>query len=109
MSNIIHSQDTQHHKIEKEKQTVTFMIAFYCKHKHNTNQLCNNCNLLTQYALKQLDNCKYGNNKTACRDCKTHCYKPEMRQKIREVMRYSGPRMIFYAPILTIKHFMKMK
>lgn len=109
MPNIIQHQRTKQNKIEKEKHTVTFMIAFYCKHKHKTAELCNNCTLLSQYALKRLDNCPYGELKTACRDCKTHCYKPEMRQKIREVMRYSGPRMIFYAPLLTLKHFIKRK
>ena len=34
--------------------------------------------------------------KTFCSNCKVHCYKPEMRKKIRAVMRFSGPRMIFY-------------
>ena len=42
--------------------------------------------------------------KTFCSNCKVHCYKPEMREKIRTVMRYSGPRMIFHAPIPAIRH-----
>ena len=33
-----------------------------------------------------------------------HCYKPELKKRMREVMRYAGPRMIFFHPITTIKH-----
>jgi hypothetical protein len=43
-------------------------------------------------------------SKTFCSNCKVHCYKPEMREKIREVMRFSGPRMILHHPITSIRH-----
>ena len=33
-----------------------------------------------------------------------YCYHPKMRQKIKEVMRFAGPRMIWYHPIWTLKH-----
>lgn len=42
--------------------------------------------------------------KTFCNNCKVHCYKPEMREKIRQVMRYSGPRLLFRNPIIAAKH-----
>jgi hypothetical protein len=32
-----------------------------------------------------------------------------MREKIREVMRFSGPRMIFYHPITAIRHVIESK
>lgn len=47
--------------------------------------------------------------KTFCSNCKVHCYKPEMREKIREVMRYSGPRMIFHHPAAAIRHVILTK
>ena len=43
--------------------------------------------------------------KKTCRNCPIHCYKPEMKKRIQEVMRYAGPRMFFFHPITTIKHF----
>lgn len=43
-------------------------------------------------------------HKTFCSNCRVHCYKPEMREKIREVMRFSGPRMIFYHPVPAVYH-----
>jgi hypothetical protein len=33
-----------------------------------------------------------------------HCYKPAMREKIKNVMRYSGPRVTFRHPILALFH-----
>ncbi len=34
----------------------------------------------------------------------THCYGPTYREKIREIMRYGGPKMLFVSPIQVIKH-----
>lgn len=42
--------------------------------------------------------------KTFCQHCKIHCYNQEMRKKIKEVMRYSGTRMLLYHPIIVIRH-----
>lgn len=42
--------------------------------------------------------------KTFCSACKVHSYKPEMREQIRTVMRWSGPRMLFVHPVLAIRH-----
>lgn len=42
--------------------------------------------------------------KTTCKKCPVHCYSPDMREKIRAVMRYSGPRMIFLHPFAAIRH-----
>jgi len=32
-----------------------------------------------------------------------------MREKIREVMRFSGPRMLFHHPIAAIRHVVESK
>ena len=61
---------------------------------------------LIDYACARLERCKYGIEKPACKNCPTHCYKSDMRQKIREVMRWSGPRMILFAPVAAIRHLM---
>lgn len=47
--------------------------------------------------------------KTFCSNCRVHCYKPAMREKIRQVMRFSGPRMLFYHPMLAIRHVVESK
>ena len=47
--------------------------------------------------------------KTFCSNCKVHCYKEEMKEKIKIVMRYSGPRMLFYHPVMALKHVILSK
>ena len=97
-------------KREREKRVVDEMISLYCKKKHGHKQgLCESCRELSDYAKKRSDHCPFMEQKTFCSNCKVHCYKPAMREKIREVMRFSGPRMMFYHPILAISHVIESK
>ena len=66
--------------------------------------LCPQCQELLIYAHQRLERCKFGNEKPSCTRCPVHCYKPAMRQQIRQVMRYSGPRMLLHNPVLAIRH-----
>ena len=66
--------------------------------------MCSECQALSEYAKLRSQNCPFMEEKTFCSNCRVHCYKPEMREKIRQVMRFSGPRMLFYHPILAIWH-----
>lgn len=92
-------------KREYEKRIVSEMIDLYCFNNHHTKQkLCQQCLELKNYAIEKTNHCPFMETKTFCSNCKVHCYKPEMRERIREVMRYSGPRMIFTHPITAIKH-----
>lgn len=94
-------------RIDYEKQIVKFMIELYCKgHKHEKGVPCKECEELLLYATNKLENCKFGEDKTFCNKCSVHCYKLQMKNKIREVMKYSGPRMIFYHPIVAVKHLL---
>ena len=98
-------------KREYEKEMVSQMIAVYCKGKHGTKrgELCPDCLELTEYARQRAEKCPFMETKTFCSGCKVHCYKPEMREKIRAVMRYSGPRMILYHPVMAVRHVMETK
>ena len=91
-------------KREREKQIVTEMIKLYCRKNHHTKTLCGECKALAEYASLRSDKCPFMETKTFCSNCKVHCYKSEMREKIRAVMRFSGPRMILYHPIMAVRH-----
>jgi hypothetical protein len=91
-------------RIETEKATVKAMVEIYCNANHGINAVCEDCENLIDYALLRTDRCKYKDKKPACQNCKTHCYKAEYREKIKEVMRFSGPRMIYFHPVLSLKH-----
>ena len=94
-----------HPRMKREQKTVDHMIDIYC-HDHHKNQgkLCEECRELAEYARFRLKNCPFQENKTTCGNCPIHCYKPKMREKIREVMGYSGPRMTLRHPLEAIGH-----
>ena len=97
-------------KLEREKNTVSSMIRLYCLKKHGIkNDLCPDCRKLYDYALRQIDSCPFMETKTFCSVCRVHCYKGDMREKIREVMSFSGPRMIFRYPVLAVRHLMESR
>lgn len=97
-------------KREREKKMVSEMIALYCKKQHRTRgELCAECAALDQYARMRSDKCPFMETKTFCSNCIVHCYKPDMREKIRAVMRFSGPRMIFHHPVAAIRHVIETK
>ena len=91
-------------KRQREQQLLGEMIALYCKKNHSAGGLCAQCASLKEYALLRSEKCPYMQTKVFCTNCKTHCYKPQMREKIRAVMCYSGPRLLFTHPILLLKH-----
>ncbi|HZK56107.1 MAG TPA: nitrous oxide-stimulated promoter family protein [Desulfosporosinus sp.] len=91
--------------LERERTTLQMMIRHYCKvHHHSARVLCSECQGLSDYALTRLASCKFGENKPTCGKCTVHCYKPEMRKRIIEIMRYSGPRMLLIHPVIAIRH-----
>jgi len=94
-------------RIEKEKRTVELMIRLYCRKKEKNALLCPDCIALLEYAKARLDRCPFGEEKASCKKCPIHCYKPQMRKRMKEVMTFSGPRMIFYAPVETFRHIFK--
>ena len=97
-------------KRTREKEMVSQTIELYCKKNHHTHgELCPECQRLKEYARTRSDKCPFMETKTFCSNCKVHCYKPEMREKIREVMRFSGPRMIFHHPVAAVRHVVETK
>ena len=94
-------------RIEREKRTVRKMIELYCRQHLHQDTMPEEYQHLADFACRRLAHCKYGEQKTACKDCPTHCYAPKEREKIREVMRWAGPRMIWYAPKDAILHILK--
>ena len=83
------------------------MIRLYCRRAEGNDALCPACRELLAYAHARLSHCPFGEKKGTCRKCKIHCYKPSMRERMRRVMRYSGPRMLFHHPLAALKHLLR--
>src|SRR3989304_5041418 len=69
-------------EIAREKRTIRAMVEIYCRAHHDPN----------------------GGDKTNCAQCSAHCYKPAMRVRVKEIMRFAGPRMACRHPILALRH-----
>ena len=92
-------------RINREKKTIEAMINLYCRKVHGPeNGLCTDCLKVLEYSIKQTDNCVYGIDKPPCEKCPVHCYNKGMRQKIKTIMRFSGPRMIWKHPWFALIH-----
>ncbi|MGI6787136.1 MAG: nitrous oxide-stimulated promoter family protein [Acholeplasmataceae bacterium] len=95
-------------KVIKEKKTFDKMLKIYCKKKHSSTKLCTECVEIQQYAHLKIEKCPFISDKPFCAFCKVQCYQKDMKEKIREIMKFSGPKMIFRAPIQSFKHIMQM-
>jgi hypothetical protein len=90
----------------RELKTVEVMINMYCAAHHGGEPRCADCKDLFDYAQRRLQRCVFGDAKPNCAKCVVHCYTKEMREKIRIVMRWAGPRMLLRHPILGIRHLL---
>ena len=96
---------TSEEKRKAEMATVKKMLEIYCRAHHGNNlSLCEECEALFDYARARVERCPHMETKTFCSACQTHCCAPKMREKIREAMRYSGPRMLLHAPVMALRH-----
>lgn len=93
-------------KITFEKKTVTAMIDIYYKQFSDEDSLLEKEDVLA-YAMTRLNYCRFGEEKPTCKVCPVHCYKKSYQDKMKKIMRYSGPRMLIYHPIMSVEHFFK--
>ena len=93
-------------RLKREHDTIKVMVKMYCSSMHSSSDaLCTECKDLFDYAFLKIDCCCFGPEKPACSECWIHCYEKEKRERIKVVMRYAGPRMLYKHPYLGIMHF----
>jgi len=86
--------------MRREKKTVEAMVRIYCKNHHEgQGELCPERDELLEYAKMRLDRCPFQEKKTTCGKCLIHCYQPQMRAKVKKVIRHAGPRMLLHHTI----------
>lgn len=104
LHNIINTRLAMRNRLAEEMNAVEMMIRLYCHRKEGNATLCPSCSELLAYAHKRLEHCRFGSTKHTCRKCPVHCYNPVMRERIRTIMRWAGPRMLLYHPIVAVRH-----
>ncbi len=107
-------------RLKRERKTMEVMLRIYCSGQHGDIgrhvktihtgskriKLCTECECLYNYACERLIACPIRDEKPSCQNCTIHCYKPDVKENIRIVMRYAGPRMFYRHPILSLLHFL---
>lgn len=90
----------------REFKMIAAMLRMYCRAHHGPKQanLCDSCSELHDYSRRRLERCVFGEAKPTCANCTVHCYRAAMRERIRVVMRWAGPRMLWHHPVLAIRH-----
>lgn len=96
-------------RLARELTTMRAMLRIGCRDRHaaaerDADGLCAGCAALLDYARKRLAGCPYGTEKPTCANCQIHCYGPQQREAVRDVMRYAGPRMMLRHPYLSLMH-----
>jgi hypothetical protein len=118
--------DALDEKKGKDIRVLGDFISVFCREQHNTQDkapfpvkdvrlnkylgdknltLCKDCARLINHSIAKLLLCPY-DPKPKCRKCETHCYAPGYRERIQEVMRFSGPYMIKHGRLDMLLHYL---
>lgn len=100
-------------ELKRDLKTLALFIDLYCRYRHRGSErrevelkthdvpsivgrdvvLCPECRKLLAHAFVKRSTCPM-DPKPMCKHCPEHCYHPRYRAAIREVMRYSGRRLV---------------
>lgn len=113
---------------KKEKEDLRTLLRFveiYCRENHDGERppfsfrrydlkeivkceisLCPKCQRLLTYGLTMRLKCPH-DPKPMCKKCSTQCYKGEYKEKIREIMKFSGMYMIKHGRLDLLVHYFR--
>lgn len=97
-------------RVEKDIKVLEKFIQVYCETKHRTREkedshgFCEECKGILEYAIHRREVCPL-DPKPTCKNCEIHCYEPEKRQTIKDIMRYSGMHMIMRGRLDWLTHY----
>lgn len=109
MRSVEFTSDKRFVRRARSLRTMATMVRMYCRAHHHPagGPLCGECGALFDYAQRRLERCVFGDAKPTCANCLVHCYKADMREQMRRVMRWAGPRMMLRHPLMGIAHLLE--
>lgn len=84
------SQTAEEFRIHRE-QVLEDLLHMYCSGMHGSDGLCPECTELLEYAKVRIGRCPNNLTHTPCCRCPCPCYSDEMRERMKEAMRYCRP------------------
>ena len=111
--------------LRRDLKILLKFIEVYCRHRHadrdkavatlkthdvsdlagHAVSLCADCTKLLAHAFTKRSTCPL-EPRPACKRCPTHCYHPAYRRQIREVMKYSGRRLVMSGRVDYLLHLL---
>ncbi len=112
-------------KKEKDLRVLSDFVTIYCRENHpgvpkgafsirdeaiqeafggREISLCKDCQRLLGHGVTKLLQCEY-DPKPMCKKCPTHCYAPGYRERMREVMKFSGLYLVKHGRIDLMLHY----
>ena len=112
-------------QLRKDLRVLARFILTYCEGRHPASErtavemktqdpeallgapvrLCPSCSRLLAHAFTKRIHCPL-EPKPACKHCPQHCYHPRYRAAIREVMKYSGRKLVLTGRIDYLLHLL---
>ncbi len=117
--------DRLNSKKEKDLKVLRDFISIFCREEHLGQAkdvfsvkngrlrhalgneeliLCADCTRLLNHGMAKLLLCPY-DPKPMCKKCETHCYAPGYRERIREVMKFSGQYLLKHGRLDLMIHY----
>ncbi len=110
------------HKEKKDLKILALFTSVYCRDHHAETReplsslprqlaclekyrCCASCRDFLIYAIERRLNCPL-EERPACKHCHVHCYRPDHREKVREIMRYSGKALIRRGRLDLLWHYL---
>lgn len=109
-------------KERKDLKVLALFTSVYCQAQHASNlaplhglpsqlhvlqryQCCKECADFLYYAIERRLRCPV-DPKPSCKHCQVHCYRAGHQEKVREIMRYSGPALIKRGRLDLLWHYL---
>ncbi|MDA3902935.1 MAG: nitrous oxide-stimulated promoter family protein [Desulfuromusa sp.] len=109
-------------KEKKDLKILALFTSVYCRDHHTAEResllalpeqlaslksypCCASCREFLNYAIERRLNCPL-EEKPVCKHCQVHCYRSGYREKVREIMRYSGKTLIKRGRLDLLWHYL---
>jgi len=104
---------------KKDIRLIGKFVEVYCAGKHGAQErspfqlpeelgqrkLCRECAAFMEYAVSKRLKCPLEAEKPSCKHCRIHCYGKQQRDKVREIMGYSGRRLMLRGRLDYVWHY----
>jgi len=104
---------------KKDIKLIGKFVEVYCKGRHGSTErapftlpaglgerrFCPECSTFMQYAVTRRLKCPLEAEKPTCKHCRIHCYNKANLEKVKEIMAYSGRKLMLRGRLDYIWHY----